>query len=193
MHADDRTLRFGICDDHIRIAWYPYTPATVFPHGQLPYESIREISITSIPVEIRTNRGEVLLVPAVDKDAMLAAARERSIPCVRRVDVWGLILEPFVDTEFTEEHDARTRTALAESGIEDATCTRLRSRLARIVGDYNFKFIWNWWGLSLFHAFDAIQFCGSIGVSQAMSDDEYTRFYWEAMELSERGTVISPL
>lgn len=190
MRADDRTLRYWFGQDHISIAWYPYTPATVFAHGSLRYESIRAISITSLPLEIRTNRGEVLLVPASDKDTMTAAAKERGIPFVRRVDVWGLILEPFVDTEFPEEADAKTRTKLAESGVDDATWTGLRRRLARIVGDYNLRFVWNWWGLSLFDAFDAIQFCSKIGVVQAMTDAEYRRFYWEAMELAERGRIL---
>ena len=190
MRADDHALRYWFGEDQVNIAWYPYTPATVFPNGVLAYDSIREICVTSLPFEIRTKRGELLLVPASNKDAMIAAAQARGIPILRRIDVWGLILEPFVDTEFTEKMDAKTRTELLATGVDEVTLTRMRDRLARIVGDYNLKFVWNWWGLSLFDAFDAIQFCSRIKVIQAMNDDEYKQFYWEAMELAGRGKVI---
>ena len=104
---DEKTDEALFLENGIRFCNYPFPPASVYPDGLITFESIEEIDPEATPPEARV-AGEILFIPATLKDRLRAAAIERSIPSVMRFDVWGLMLEPFLDTEFDETHRERT-------------------------------------------------------------------------------------
>jgi hypothetical protein len=169
-------------DDGIEFPEYPYPGAAVFPSGVVADADIRDVDPWCAPPEVRLKSGEVLFVSAVQRDELERVARERSIPVVRRLDVWGLVLEPFLDTEFGPDHRERTLAQLEASGVSRREATRLRRRLGLRMLAYN-ALHWDWAHLGLCDVLDASLPRGWLPFSRR----RFERFYRSAMALAERG------
>lgn len=184
----DTDIRFG--DDGIEFLSYPYPPSSVYPSGKIDYAAIIEIDADAAPPEIRTSR-EILFISATMKEELRRAAVANAIPAVKRIDVWDLLLEPFLDTEFNEEDQERTLRLLEECGIEREESIEIRRFVAEAMVAYNFKsMLWDWCHLGLADILDAYRGVLS-GRSHRLPPDEYEAFYWRAMELARKGKVMS--
>lgn len=188
---DDLAERISFRDDGIEFHDYPYPPASVYPSGVIGFDAIREVDPDAAPPEIRTVRGEILFAPAALKDHLRHMAAQHSIPCVKRIDVWDLILEPFIDTEFSQEHQERTFTILEESGISREECLRIRASVAEAMYAYNIDSgLWDWCHLGLSDVLDALQ--GKLsGKRHRLSPENFDAFYWRAMKMARQGAVIN--
>ncbi len=184
----DTDIRFG--PDDIEFLIYPYPPSSVYPSGKIDYAMIVEIDADAAPPEIRTSR-EILFIPAPSREELRQAAAAHSLPTVKRIDVWDLLLEPFLDTEFDEEHKERSLRLLEECGIRREESIEIRRFVAEAMVAYNFKsMLWDWCHLGLADALDAFRGVLS-GRSHRLPPDEYETFYWRAMELARKGRVMS--
>lgn len=96
-----RFLAEGIAFDR-----YPYPGARVHPRGLVPWSAVLEVDPATSPPELRI-AGETLFVSAELREELARAAEAHGIPVVRRVDVWGMLLDPFLDTEFDEDDQER--------------------------------------------------------------------------------------
>ena len=181
-------VRFG--ESGIEFSNYPYPPASVYPSGTLLYPSIREVILDAAPPEVRTQNGEVLFISAELKVPLRQAAKTHRLPIVSRVDVWNLILEPFIDTKFDDEHKARTLATLEANGVDRALCEEMRSSVAAAMIAYNIKSgLWDWTHLGLSDVLDAL--LGHLsGEKHRLSDDEFATFYRRAMDIAERAQRI---
>lgn len=168
----------------VEFSAYPYPPASVYPSGTLPYAQIREVILIAAPPEIRTLDGEVLFLHAGQKDQLRAAAERHGLRLASRVDVWALILEPFLDTEFDAAHQAHTLAALAANGVDGPMCEALRQRLAGAMVAYNFASgLWDWTHLGLVDVLDALR--GELsGAIHRLSEADFAAFYWQAMQIA---------
>lgn len=99
-------MTFG--PDHILFASYQFPSASVHPHGVLPATQIRSAWVESSPPEIHTSAGETLFLSSDDRAGLAEFCARHSIPLVGRLDIWGNLFEPFLDTEFGPEHQSAT-------------------------------------------------------------------------------------
>ncbi|MCX5661439.1 MAG: hypothetical protein NTW19_17290 [Planctomycetota bacterium] len=166
---------------------YPYPPASVHRDGHLPYSAIREVGDWG---DIWTQRGEVLFVPGAQKEDLAAAAERNAIPLVRRVDVWELLLEPFLDTTFDADYQERTLVTLERNGIGRDESRRIRRRLRGAMISYNITSgLWDWIGLGLSDVLDAkmgIRVGSAVPWWRRISLGRDETFYWWAMEIANR-------
>jgi hypothetical protein len=177
-------------DAEVAFRAYPFAPASVYPGGVVSCSDIREALPEMWPPEIRTQSGEVLFVPATQKDQLLAAAARHALPIVRRIDVWALILEPFLDTEFSEQSQQRTIEILHENGISRELCEALRQEFEPAMYHYNFAtFLWEWVHLGLYDLFSAMSSVSS-NLLAGRKGRSFATFYWEAMEIANRARII---
>jgi hypothetical protein len=174
---------------------YPYPPASVYPSGAVEWASVCEIGPSAAPPEVRLLSGETLFVPAPLRDQLFQSASDGGVPSVARVDVWGLILEPFLDTAFSKRHREETLTTLAENGLAPAECSALRRSLSRPMRHYNIHSgLWDWAHLGLADALDAL---GGYGVGTAVPESlrlgpaEFSAFYKNAMAIASRARKVS--
>lgn len=178
----------GITPDGLQFRAYPFESASIFPNGLLPWHAIREVVPSGIPPEIRTYQGEVLFVNALQKDVLIESAQIHDVPLVQRVDVWSLILEPFLDTEPDEPMKLYTQRKLAENGISEKYCAQLRERFAPMIHAYNFDtFLWEWVHLGLYDLLSAHKMFHKY---LSPADQYFNIVYWEAREIAERGQMI---
>ena len=162
---------------------YRYPPSTVYPDRHVGWKVVKEIDPDEAPPEVRLKSGEILSVSATQRDNLAGIAKQAGIPTVRRIDIWGLLLEPFLDTRFRREHRLRTITLLKANGVGTAERIRLRLTLAPALLAYN-ALHWDWCHLGLFDALDA---------HLGLDTKAFTKFYWRAMEIANRGREISKL
>ncbi|MEW6732280.1 MAG: hypothetical protein AB1489_13205 [Acidobacteriota bacterium] len=176
--------------DGIRFTDYPYPPASIYPTGIVKYLSIEEIVINAIPPEVRTSE-DILFVSASLREQLMTVAKEQGIALTNRQDVWGLILEPFLDTEFTAAQQQATLELLEQNGIDRELSKRLRNRVAKAMWAYNFDSgLWDWCHLGLSDLLSALQ--GTLsGPEHCLPKEQFAAFYREAIKLAHQGKLLN--
>lgn len=109
---------------------YPFHGASVREQPLVPISAIAEVIPDWLPPAIMTNDGEFLFIDTTLKEPLVAWAEGHGLPLVNRQDPWEYLLDPFLDTEYTQEADLRDRALLAEMGISDAETTAWRARVS---------------------------------------------------------------
>jgi hypothetical protein len=123
--------------------------------GTLAASAIRDADPAAAPPEIRTLSGETLFVSGVQREELERFCRASRIPVRKRPDVWGDLLEPFVDTEFTPEREAVTRNRLRQARLTDTEIGQIRAKVGPLMLAYN-AFYWDWAYLGLADLLDAV-------------------------------------
>jgi hypothetical protein len=173
----------------IELAPYDFPGSSFYPRGLCRWQDVREIHVPAWPPEARTE-SEVLFVPATLREPLEGAAAAHRIPIVPRIDVWSLILEPFLDTEHDEAWREQTYASLSRCAIDRATCDAIREELEPAMMAYNFdSMLWDWTHLGLCDALLALR--GELsGRRHRLPDDEFAAFYRRAMDLALRGAPL---
>ncbi|MCJ8010790.1 hypothetical protein MUG84_03405 [Paenibacillus sp. KQZ6P-2] len=173
--------------DSIELIDYRFSAASVFPSGTIRKDQIREALLDCFPPEIRTAAGEVLFVDAVYKDDLKQFALTNAIPVVKRVDTWGLLLEVFLDTEYSDESKEKDFQLLAACGISREEVNRIRHSVQDVMIAYNFKsMLWEWFHLGLYDLLSA--YTGVLtGNGYKQGKKEFRKFYQDAMIIANKG------
>jgi hypothetical protein len=184
--ADHPQIEVCFHADHIEFSSYPYQPSSIYPSGNIPISAIREVDPGTAPPEIRID-GEILFIPATMKEEFQRFILENSLPVVKRIDVWDILLDPYLDTEFTKEDEERGYRILENCGISIIESNELRAFVADAMKAYNWtSMLWEWIHLGLFDVLEAFRGVLS-GPNYKLAPREYEEFYWRAMEIAGRG------
>lgn len=176
-------------DDHIEFRNYPYPPSSLYPCGKLSINEIKEVDPDCAPPEIRI-AGEILFIPATSKEELREFITKHSIHVVKRIDIWDLLLDPFLDTEFTPEDQERTLRTLEGNGVSRNESEEIREFVADAMEAYNFSsMLWEWVHLGLFDVLEAFRGVLS-GSRHELAPHQYEEFYWRAMEIAGRGKQL---
>lgn len=174
----------------IHISDYPFPPASIYPYGRINCSAIRDVDPSAGPLEIRTRNGETIFVSAEQAEAFNAWVTKLELPIVRRVDAWHLILESFLDTEFSSDQNERTLVALNQIGISRREVMRIRSSVGSAMLAYN-GLLWDWAHLGLYDVLTATRNrIGWFPFAHRVFGKRYNGFYWSAMELADRGRTV---
>ncbi|KAF0247408.1 MAG: hypothetical protein FD167_3191 [bacterium] len=170
---------------------YMFSAASVYPSGLISYTYIQEVLLVASPPEIRTKNGEILFVSAELKKELEEVALANQIPLVSRVDVWSYILDPFLDTEFTSEQEEATLKLLEENNISSLECQQIRNFVGQAMLAYNFTSgLWEWAHLGLCDVLAALS--GNLsGHRHKLSETDFKNFYYQAIEIANRGKLIT--
>lgn len=179
-------------DKGIQFKDYPVTPASIFPDGMVLWNEIREADPDCWPPELRLQTGEILFVTAEKREAFAIACHRHNIPLIRRVDVWADLLDPYLDTEFTEEDQQRTIGRLTQSGFSESEVQQIRNRVEKIMLAYNY-FAWEWMFFGLFDLFIAYGLTTNRRLRKIKSNwrpAAKKKIYWWAIEIANRGRQL---
>ena len=167
--------------------WYPFPGSSVHRWGAIPFTAIRDVDPEAAPPEIRTLAGETLFVPGGQRYEFATLAKDRSLPVVKRPDTWSLILEPFLDTAFTEEHHQQTILQLEAFGVNKNVVLTTREEVGNAMLAYN-ALLWDWCHLGLYDVLTAVRSSPSLtSLIHRFSRKRYTDFYWNAMKIADQG------
>ena len=162
--------------DFLQIDDYPFQPSIAYGQTKIFVDTIDEIDIESYPPTIKV-KDELIFLTSEKKDELKAFARRNDLRTVKRPDIWGWILEPFLDTEFTKETDERLTRLLTEYGLTKETVDLIRKEVKTQMLKYNFDtMLWEWGGL------------GAEDVLKAMrtkyAEEDFTEFYDKVMKIA---------
>ncbi|MGB3342576.1 MAG: hypothetical protein WBA61_01560 [Aequorivita sp.] len=167
-------LRIG--SDFLQIDDYPFQPSIAYGQTKIFVDTIDEIDIESYPPTIKV-KDELIFLTSEKRDELKAFARRNDLRTVKRPDIWGWILEPFLDTEFTKETDERLTRLLNEYGLTKETVDSIRKEVKTQMLKYNFDtMLWEWGGL------------GAEDVLKAMrtkyDEEDFEEFYDKVMKIA---------
>ncbi|WP_438448680.1 hypothetical protein [Gorillibacterium sp. sgz5001074] len=173
----------------IEFTEYPFTAASVYPDGILHANDIKEVLLKQMPPEVRTIGGEIIFVNATYKEQLEAFADYNVIPKVSRIDTWGLILDGFLDTEFSEEIKEKALKSLESCGITREECIAIRNSLKDLMIAYNFmSMLWDWVHIGHFDLLHAYN--GELtGHKFKLGQEEFKEVYWETMKIGNKGML----
>ena len=179
----------------VQFTKYSYPPSSVYPSRLVDWHEVREVCTFGAPPEIRLDSGEILFFPAAYKDEIAKVAMEKGIPNTRSIDIWALVLEPFLDTQFNHGHKKQTLRTLMANGVSTFECFRLRLVLKRTMFAYNIKSgLWEWCHLGLSDVLDARLGIGvgkAVPISLRLGPIRFASFYWYAMKVANRAGELA--
>jgi len=151
------SLRLAVVFDHGCVYFPPGHLSRIggTVDGAVTTDVIADADLTATPPEIRTVSGVTLFVSAEQREELEWFCRASRIPTRTRPDVWGDLLEPFLDTQFTPEHEAATLSRLRRAGMTETEVGQIRARVGPLMLAYN-AIHWDWSHLGLADLLDAM-------------------------------------
>ncbi|GAB3704423.1 hypothetical protein GCM10027592_35750 [Spirosoma flavus] len=155
---------------------YPFKPSIACRQDRFIASDLINIDVSAAPPALRVN-NELVFISAKHKDDLVLFAQENQIPVVKRDDIWDALLEPFLDTEYTDETHQRIVARLATYGLTEETITSIRAEVGKQMYAYNFgTMLWEWVHLG---AFDVL--CAMRATYHA---DLFADFYRSVMDIA---------
>jgi|GEM_PF-2860037 hypothetical protein len=152
---------------------YQFPFGTMKGRSTLPFAEVDEIRLNTIPVTALVNGNELIFLTGLEKDPIREAADRHGIPVRQPLDVWELLGEEFLDTEYDDEHKERTLLTLAQAGILREEVQRIRKRLRLRMLPWTY-YVMDW------------IYCGQYDILN-VTDLLRARTYWWSMEIALRG------
>ena len=166
-------------DDHVEIRNYLFEPSVAFGRPTLRAAEIDDVDLTAHPPTLRIDR-ELIFLTAEKKAELEAFAQRNRVTTVAREPIWGWILEPFLDTEFTRVNEARLERLLAAHGLDPGIIGDIRKEVEGQMLKYNFDtMLWSWTGLG---ACDVLR-----AMRTAYDRDVFGVFYRRVMAIALAG------
>ncbi|MCZ8198680.1 MAG: hypothetical protein O9267_13835 [Flavobacterium sp.] len=170
------TGQLTIGDDFLKIENYPFEPSIAYRQNIIKTYQIDDIDYKSYPPTFRVG-NELIYLTSEKKVELEAFAKKNNIMTIERPMIWGWILEPFLDTEFTTETDERLTKLLKSYGMTTDKVKSLRTEVETQMLKYNFDtMLWEWGG---FDASDVLR-----SMRTKYNKDEFEDFYRRVMEIA---------
>ncbi len=167
-----------ILENTIHINKYPFEPSVAFPEKLINATEIDTISIDYGNSKINI-KNDIVFVSAEKKDELRIFAKQNNIPLSPHNWNWDWILEPYLDTEFTEESKKLTMNRLCENGFDVTEINTIRKEVGKQMYRYNFNtMLWEWYSLSLLDVLSAMRV--------KYDKEEFREFYKRAIEIEKR-------
>ena len=160
-----------IADDFLQVVNYPFEPSIAFTQSKFKVAQIDDVDCKSCPPSFRVG-SELIFFKAESKDELQNFAKKNNIMIVERPMIWTWILEPFLDTEFSQETDQKLMMLLNKYGLTTDQVMLLRDEVGSQMIKYNFDtMLWEWCG---FDASDVLR-AMRVKYNKVRFDDFYKR------------------
>lgn len=163
-------------EDLLRIENYPFEPSIAFKQAVFSADQIKDISYKLFQPSIRI-KEELIFLPTEYRRELEVFATTNNIKVVDRPFIWEWILEPFLDTEYTEEMDQRLMGFLGDYGLTTNEVKSLRAEVGAQMHKYNFDtMLWEW---TVLDASDVLR-----AMRTKYSKNEFRDFYARVMKIA---------
>ncbi|MBL3656132.1 hypothetical protein [Fulvivirga sediminis] len=167
-----------IFESTIKISNYPFEPSSVYPEKEISANEINSICTDSYPPLIKV-KDEVIFISREYFEDLKNFRERNKIPPFEATRNWDWLLEPYLDTEYTEQTDKRLNDLLSKNGILKDEIDSIRNEVRDQMYKYNFDtMLWDWGGLGLADVLAAMR----VKYNKA----QFAEFYKRAMEIEVR-------
>ena len=129
--------RINIADNYIMVEEYLFDPSIVYTNKILKSSDIENIDISSFPPTLKVE-NDLIFVSFELKSELIEFARKNNIPVIKRMNIWGKILEPFLDKQFDKKNLKPINALLTKWGLNYQLVTKIRKQVALQILKYNF-------------------------------------------------------
>ncbi|MFV0482001.1 MAG: hypothetical protein ACK5LP_08450 [Campylobacteraceae bacterium] len=165
-----------IYEDFIVIESYPFEPSVAYKQTIFKAFEIENVDINYTPSTIKVE-NDLIFIPAFLREELKTFAQNNKISIIKRELIWDFILEPFLDTEFSEEQKEKTFKYLNGFGLDKNAVQSLRDEVSSQMYKYNFDtMLWEWINLSLFDVLSAMR--------AKYDKKDFKEFYQKAIRLA---------
>ena len=165
-------------NDTLIIKNYPFDNSSISTKPIITSKDILNICTKSAPPTIRID-NELIFISAEHKQELATFADQNKIPLSDRPELWDWILEPFLDTEFTDENKENLYNLLEKYEVNRQTVDSLRRTVKEQMMKYNFDtMLWEW---GMFSALDVLQ-----AMRPKLNSADFKLFYKQVMEIALR-------
>lgn len=173
----------NITDHNIQIYNYPFEPSIAYPN-----RTIKANAITSMAVDFGVCKlfveNDIVFISAEKKDILKKFAQKHNIPLTNHSWNWDWILEPYLETQFTQAHEQRTLKQLQENGISEHEVKTIRNEIGKQMYAYNFDtMLWDWCSLGLADVLAAMR--------ATYNKREFRDFYKRAIDIDTRTKKVT--
>ncbi|MBW1294746.1 hypothetical protein [Aquimarina litoralis] len=162
----------------IWISKYPFEPSSVYPERQIDAKEIISICIEFGMARIIL-KDDIVFISAEKKEALTSFANRNNIPLSPYSWNWDWILEPYLDTELTEENKQQIESRLLENGFSKTEIETIRKEVGKQMFHYNFStMLWEWCSLSLPDVLSTMK--------ALYTKEKFRDFYRRALEIERR-------
>jgi len=166
----------NIGSDFIQIFNYPFVPSIAFYQTHFKATEIKDIDLDASPPTMQVG-SELIFLTAEKREEIGKFAILHNIKMIARPDLWGGILEPFLDNEFTPARDNELMIWFVSFGLNSETVISLRNEVKSQMIKYNFDTnLWEWVNLGLADVLRAMRV--------KYSNEDFNDFYARAMNVS---------
>jgi hypothetical protein len=182
-----------IYNNYIDFTKYPFKCSLAYKNGIINASDIVEAVECFFPPVIRTISNELIMIPYLEEKSdmkpFLLFCERNNIAVNKRIDIWGMILDPFLDTEHSKKYIEATYDTLDKYGITRIECDEIRREVNDRMFAYNFEScLWAWCHLGLYDVLNAS--CGILsGEKHRLSDNDFEKFYSKAISIALKGFV----
>jgi len=163
-------------DDFIEITNYPFEPSIAYRQTHFSAKEIRNIDYKSYPPTIQID-NELIFLSAEKRTELEIFAQNNDMKLIERQDIWGWILEPFLDTEFADDENTHLMKLLNEYGLTENMVSEIRNKVGPQMIKYNFDtMLWEWVNLGASDVLRAMRL--------KLDKSDFRDFYKQVMEIA---------
>lgn len=96
----------------------------------LPYKNVTEIRTNTYPPTAIANNNEVIFLLGIDTTSLGLLKSRKPIRLTQPEDIWSMLCEDFLDTEYDEVYRKDTHTKLRKHGLGKEEIRQIRKRLS---------------------------------------------------------------
>ncbi len=167
-----------IGEDSILIYDYKFEPSKAYPQIEIHKQDITSITLSSNPPKLHY-QDDWIFIPDEYEEELEKFIKNNKITVTKENYTWSFILEPFLDTEFSEESKESRLQCLEELGVDRLEVQKIREQVSEQMYKYNFDtFLWEWCSLNLLDVL--------LAMSVKYNQEEFREFYQYAMDIENR-------
>jgi hypothetical protein len=112
----------------LRLCWRLQLAERGYVGNFIAWSQVRDGDPHAAPPQLRLRDGRTVFVSATYRESLLTALDEAAVSICRRPDVWGHLLEPFLDTDYGIVRE-RVEEDLRSWGLADLEVESIRRRV----------------------------------------------------------------
>ncbi|RAU83013.1 hypothetical protein [Pontibacter arcticus] len=162
----------------IHITEYPFKPSIAYPEKLIAVDLIDAVCLDSYPPFLKIG-NEAIFISRERFPELEDFVERNQISTFQQTNNWAWILEPYLDTEYTDETHKNLIGLLSKNGITEVEINTIRAEVKDQMYKYNFDtMLWEWGGLGLSDVLAAMKV--------KYNEEQFKDFYERAMEIELR-------
>jgi hypothetical protein len=168
----------------INITDYPFEPSSIFPSrnitpSEISYICLGYLTMPTVVLNLNETTPEFIFLGSAHRDELESFAKKNKIIVKEPSEKWSLLTEPYLDRDISASEASSTLARLQLFGVSADEAEQLRATIANAMFTYNISScLWDDFNLSMSDVMQAMR--------ASLSEEEYKKFYWMAMEVESR-------